>query len=150
MNVAAFLTAACTADAFLFCAPLITRPPTALRIPTNAIEMSPTVMITSMRVNPPSERVDPGSACPMGRDLLAKVSTLDHAVDRLDHRHRDEPDDHAHEHDDGGLEQRHQLLQLVLELARVVLGRDLELVVEITGLFADVDHLYSGDREDSG
>ena len=62
------------------------------------------------------------------------------AVHRRNQRHGDEADDQAHEDDDGGLKEAREALDPDVDLSVVVLGGQLELLVERSGLFADSEH----------
>src|SRR5690349_18699463 len=86
-----------------------------------------------------SSSVSPRSSCPC-RDM-SDLHLVEHAVHRGHQGHCDEADQQTHHDDHGGLEQRGEFLNLVVELGFVVLRGDLELVVEGAGLFADLEHL---------
>src|SRR5262245_16574099 len=104
--------------------------------PTSAI----TAVAMMLRATISSTRVSPRSSLVDARRAMSDVDLVEDAVHGRDHRDRDEADDAAHEEDDGRLERGRELLQLVVELALVVVGGHVELRVERAGLLADPDH----------
>src|SRR5437588_1746858 len=70
------------------------------------------------------------------------VDRMDQRVHGCDHRDRDEAD-HRPDHDDQRrLHHRDHLLQSVVDLFGVVVGRLFQVGVEASGLLAHLDHLY--------
>src|SRR4051812_21399323 len=100
------------------------------RIATPAIPRIASATSTSTRDSP---RSLPHRA---RRPRTSDVHLLEDAVHRRHQRDGDESDDPTHDDDDQRLEDRGQLLDLVVELDLVVLRRHAKLVVEGSGLLA--------------
>src|SRR6478735_3342385 len=113
---------------------LVAIPPTSA---ITAVDMMARATISSTRVSPRSSLVD-------ARRAMSDGDLVEDAVHGRDHRDRHEADDAAHEQDDRRLERRGELLQLVVQLALVVVGGHVELGVERSGLLADPDHAGRG------
>ena len=82
--------------------------------------------ISSIKVSSRSSRRDrdqPGRLVFNVDTSSGDLHLVEDAVHRGDQRDGDEPDDQAHDDDDGRLEERGQLLDLVVELGLVVLAR---------------------------
>src|SRR5689334_1055420 len=94
------------------------------RAPTTAATVTP--MITTATRS--SRRLSPRSS--PHRPRTSDLHLVEDAVHGRDQCDGDEPDDQAHHDDDGGFEQRGQLVDAVAELALVVAGRRLQLRVQ--------------------
>src|SRR4051812_7438838 len=106
-----------------------------------AMPSTMTASSTSMRTAPRSSE---------DRTVISDLHLAVDAVHRRDEGDRDEAHDDSHDQDDDRFEEGSQPLDLVAELAFVVVGRRVQLGVERPGLLADADHLRRGGREQPG
>src|SRR5690242_11122660 len=117
---------------------LVATPPTSA---TTAVAMMTRATISSTSVSPRSSCVDT-------RRVISDVDLVEDAVHGRDHGDGHEADHAAHEDDHGRLEERGQLLQLVVQLALVVVRGHVQLGIERARLLAYPDHAGRRCREE--
>src|SRR3954451_22607806 len=113
--------------------------------------IAPNAMPTIAIVTSSSTSVNPWSAFrARPRITSTDARVLEHAVHRRDQRYCDEPDDRAHEQNDGRLEQRCEPLQLPLALTRGIAGGVFVLELERSGALSHPHLLHRGARQRLG